>query len=118
MAIHWSRWFPKHLSLPDSIGDEKHKGQTHLTAREIPVGEQMNVGDALSGTKLIHELAQRMLVEVDGIQMTPENRPETWARFTAKQRDLLFKWYREIHVSSEDDSAGFRESEAVTATEG
>ena len=118
MAVRFTYWLPKSLSLGDSPGDDKHKNQTRLVAREIPIGEQMNVADALSGAKLMHELGSRMLVEVDGIPVTPENKDEVWHRFNAKQRDLMFKLYRRLHVVEEADVESFFASEGVVASEG
>lgn len=117
MAVRYTYWIPKSLSLQSSLGDEKHKGQTRIVAREVSVGEQMNVSEAMSGAKLMHELSARMLVEVDGVAVTAENRDEVYARFNAKQRDLLFKLYRRLHVVDEEEVNAFFGSEGVVASE-
>jgi hypothetical protein len=109
--------FPGQTQL-DADGNPQPAPDTRkVTVRELTPAEQIQIGKAFDGGAFLQELYKRSLVRCKGQPCTGENRDVIWSALSAKERDLVAKAYRKLHVADETEEKGFFDSEEVVVSE-
>ena len=92
----------------------KSMGGDDVTIRELTPQEMVNVIDASdSAMTIADELVKKCLVKVGCVEVTGSNRDSVWHGFSPKQRELVNRAYRKLHIPDKDEDGDFFGSESV-----
>lgn len=102
----WTYTFPKSM------------GGGQVTIRELTPQEMVNVIDSTeSAMTIADELVKKCIVSVGGVEVDGQNRDKVWHAFSAKQRELLNRAYRKLHIPDKDEDTDFFGSESLAVSE-
>lgn len=98
--------------FPKSLGAEE------VVIRELTPQEQANIiGSSNDPVQIADELVKKCIVKSGSMDVDGGNRDTIWHRFNAKQRELLNRAYRKLHIPDKDEDDDFFGSESVTVSE-